>query len=303
MRLRTQFQSISLKYPYFKRVVAYFLFFIFVSLFFVVARFPTDSLVPVIKHAVSSNTPFKVAFSESSFMFPPGFMLKNITLLEPLPTKNRQIITLERLTLNPSIISAFFGKPSATLSAKMLGGSFDFYGETETGDTGDIIKTNFTLNNMDPGRALFWNDFPWAKLNGVINGEGNINFSFENPIKNSGGKITLNMGKGNLSIAKAILPDAQAISLSKGEAIVSIKSGVIFLEKCEITGAEVTVALTGTIVMAQLAQNSRLGLTASIKLRGKLKEKLAPFTSFFKKDKTGATMIKIGGTLASPAAR
>jgi type II secretion system protein N len=285
--------------PLFAKIAGYALFFIAALAVMIYLRFPTDAMGKVIQSALVS-APVTVNIGGVSLTLPPGLALKNVSLSDK-SSANNHIVSIQRLKLRPSILSAITGNQRAILSADMLGGDVDAKIDI-SGEKNEEINIEFGFSNINPGAGQWWDQVPWGRLEANIDGEGA--FFIPGAIFGKAvGHINISLDKGMVIFSKTMgikLPD---IAIDSGELEVNLKSRRLTIENARVVGPDFSATITGNIFATSVPKFSRINLEVKISMEKSFEEKLGPLTLLLPPEKGGVRLIRIGGNMEKPDIR
>jgi len=288
--------SLIISRPLLAKTAGYSLFFFAALATLLYIRFPVGVVGEMIQSA-TFKAPVKARIGRVSLSFPPGLVFENVIISDKSPA-NRQILSIERLKLRPSILSAIKGSRRALLSARILDGDalaiVDFSGEKK-----EKINMELKFSGINTGDGKWWDTVMWGRLDTKLNGEGSFLLAGGNIIKGEG-RFKVAMDKGLITFKKEIgikLPD---IAIDSGEMEIDFKARKLTIKNAQFTGPEFNATITGDIFATPIPKFSRFNLTLKISIDKTLKKKLGAIALLLPPEKGGVRSVRIGGTGANP---
>ncbi|MDH4185114.1 MAG: type II secretion system protein GspN [Nitrospinota bacterium] len=276
------------------RSILYVLFFAVALVAFIYIRFPAARLTPIVNETLR-EAPFHVEAGDIQLAFPPGLRLNSVTVAEKSDPKSL-IVTVPRLTIKPSIISAILGRAKADISAELLGG-----GVSASADSGEKeVEISMEFDGIDPGQGEWWGRFPWFKAQGLISGKGRMEMKMRD-LPAGEGTMKAELAEGSITLNKSLNPSGASIIIDKGELELKMAKGVISVAKGSFTGPDINIQISGNVGVSQNFPDSRLNIVAAIFLSPSMKEKLGMVASMLPAaNHEGKHVIRLGGSLAQP---
>lgn len=283
--------------PLIVKIGGYVLFFIAALAIMVYLRFPTDAIGKVIQSALIS-APVTVDIGSVSLVLPPGLALKNVSLSDKSSAK-KHIVSIQRLKIRPSILSAIAGKQRAILSADMLGGDVDAKIDI-SGEKNEEINIEFGFSDINPGAGQWWWDqVPWGKLEANMDGEGTF-FIPGSIFGKAEGALTISLENGLVKFNKTMGIELPDIVIDSGELELNLKSRRLTIENARLVGPDFSATITGNIFATSVPKFSRINLEVKISIGKSFEERLGPLALLLPPEKEGVRLIRIGGNMEKP---
>ncbi len=276
-------------------ILGYVIFAVFCFCIAIYRHFPGDTGSNYIQHEILKlNSNLKIDMEGIKPAFPPG--IKASTLF--INYAGIPLIFLEKFKLGFDLFSVFSDAEKYLFRAiakdGTLSGSLTLPGKKE----GQIfLESEFKallFDRLDLGKYLYD-----LQLSGILSGE----------IVAKLDKQKLKTSQGNIHIAKALFEQGSLnfggdeISFSSVDVMFSTDAYTLTIENCRMRGKQLDLESSGEIKIAQLFENSRLNLDASIELHPRFfmeAGNLIP-AEMAKGNSDGTTLyLTIGGTLQNP---
>jgi type II secretion system protein N len=277
-------------------LAAFFLFVFSVALYI---RFPADRLGPLVEQLVSSALPgADLSIGATRIAFPPGITASGVNVSQMQKGGKRiELARFDSVTITPSLIALVTGGERGSISAEGFNGDINVDLDRDDHST----TVSITIGQIDPGASPLWDQVVWGKLSGELSGEGEYSFAAEDSSKGDG-QITATLTKASVTLAQAIAGDMPPVAIDQGNIAISIAKGTATLDTFTLTGPEIEVTLTGTVAInGRVIDNSRLNLTATVKLKGGLQKTVGPMMAMAKPAQNGLTTFTVRGTFHSPS--
>lgn len=287
------------KGPAILKMVGYVIFFIAALMVFTYARLSSDIVTAAVNKAAGKAS-FKISVSNAKLAFPPALSMSDISIIQPLRGKNREALTINSIVIKPSLRHTLFGELGGQADARTLGGDITIRGWTE-GGSANRFDIEFSAREVDPGLLSFWEDFPWARISGSLDGDGKITIN-EGDIQKGSGAAHASVTNGEIALNEALLSGDNKIKLDTATLDLAYDGGKLTVKRGDVLGPQIKATLSGDVIVAKNPAYSRLNLKIKLKLMGALQEKLGPFLTLFPQE-NGEAVIKIGGTVRSPVTR
>ncbi len=279
------------------RILCYLLALALVTLLFIYIRFPHDEL----KHFVERSSrlgPVAVEIGDARLAFPLGLSLSNVTLSDPYVEKAGEIVAIEYLNFRPSILYAIVGKRFATFYADTLSGVASADVEL-AGDDYETTRLEFQMDELDPAEGMWWKNFPWARLSGIVDGEGEFTITGQD-IRGGAGWLKALLSEGVLTFGPALVVAVPPVSIDSGVLEIDYKSARATIKKGEFAGKDAEAIVTGFVDVAKNPRFSRLNLKVNLKLSDSYRDKLGPLEMLLPQSQNGYMVFQIRGTFAHP---
>lgn len=297
-RLARFFPDVAVSRPGFIRGVAYSIFFIVLFMTFLAWRFPSASIVELAGRRLEV-TGMSVTADSARICLPLGVKMSGVTLFQPSPGKNVEIISAENVEAGVPIFSALTLRKGVYARATALGGEIGFNLSQELFNR-SVTEASVSLDGVNPGLVPALAQTGLARFNGSLDGDGSFSFEGADPLKGAGSFRARLPRPGSITLSKALAGDMGDVAVDTVDVEISFKSGALNLDRLVIKGPQISVSVSGDALLNANPKFTRLNMKAQIRLYGKLEERLQPLLSFFQKGPDGATVIKVTGMAGTP---
>jgi type II secretion system protein N len=264
-----------------KKALWFTLYGILITVIFLYLLFPSDIVKNRLDNALISSG-FVLKTESLSSSFPLGIKMKNLSLTSGSSANTYFQGDLLDLQFNP--LSFFQKKKFIRLSGKAYGGNFSGgFGLASFSRIYPPEEGKLKIKDIDLGRYSLVKSLLGREVTGHASGIWTFNKSTDG---SSSGTIDLFLNQGTFSLFEPFL-GLSRIDFSRGEIKITIRNGILKLEKMEIFGPQLDCFLNGDIALAEDFKNSQLNLNGEIVIA----------------DKKVKMKINIGGTLANPLVR
>lgn len=239
-----------------KNVVLYMLFTVIVLGCFLYIRFPARVVQGYLLDTMAARYP-AVSFSLASvsLSFPPGLKMENVVLgFKGSPESGAR---LESLSVRPRLTGYFVGRSSFAMNAVAYGGAlqgrvnFPHLTPTEIPASAEIKLENLNLAKIAYLKERLGLQIG-GQLSGVFTYRGDSQFDFD--VRNGAYQL----------VDKLFGFDR--LDFSKAEGQITIKGGLLKINKLKLTGDKINFSLKGDIVLNPDIKNSAINLTGTMEL-------------------------------------
>lgn len=231
-----------------KTYIFYTLFTILVTIVFLYAKFPGDSVSRYTEFKVNQNSNINVSIGGSTPLLPPGIQYTDICI----KYSNKKITCIPDLRVYP-LLYPLFGDIS--FEGSIFGGIF----ESNVSDSGKTIYTDLQrirLDQIDLNNYMK-NSFD-IKFSGLLDSIIDITKT-KNNIK---GKVTVNIDNCQINLKKF---PVKKVNFKKLRSSFLLNHKVITIKDIEFDGPELSGNINGTIFIDKVVMMSKLNLTCQIK--------------------------------------
>lgn len=281
--------------PWAAAALGWLALFIIALAVFAYVRFPAETLVPAIERAAREKG-MSLKAKRARLSFPPGVTMQDVTV--GAGEELAPFVSLGTLTLRPSTWAALRGGEGGSADARGLGGRAGARFARKDGR----VTFSLDIEDMDPGQAQWWSQFPWGKLSGALWAEAAVEWEEERPAQASG-KLQARITGGTLTLNKKVFPDFPSAAIETGELEAVIENGAFTITSGRVAGPDFTLTLDGGATLAPSPLFSRLNIKGKLTLSPRLENGLGVFASASPKDAAGARHFALSGTLARPVRR
>lgn len=297
-RLARFFPDVAVSRPGFIRGAAYSIFFIVLFMTFLAWRFPSASIVELAGRQLEGMG-MSVTADSARLCFPLGVKMSGVTLFQPSPGRNVEIISAENVEAGVPIFSALTLRKGVYARARALGGEIGFNVAQKLFSRA-VTEADISLEGVNPGLIPALAKTGFAKFNGSLDGDGSFSFEGADPLKGAGSFKARLPRPGSVTMSKALAGDMGDVAVDTVDVEISFKSGALNLDRLLIKGPQISVSVSGDALLNANPRFTRLNMKAQIRLYGKLEERLQPLLLFFQKGPDGVTSIKITGMAGAP---
>ncbi|MDH5510664.1 MAG: type II secretion system protein GspN [Nitrospinota bacterium] len=286
--------------PWFWRSALYLILLVFATLVFATIRFPSEKLTPMVNHAMR-QAPVHMETQTAEFSFPPGLILRNVSVaLKQQPQNN--LAAISTMKIKPYYLAALMGGLKANIRAQTLDGIVEALVETEKMGDGDS-ELSLTFHGINPGKAQWWDRFPWFKVEGNLGGEGELKVR-HGDVKKAHGWLKAQTRETRLDVGKNLNPDGGVVEIAMGDLELNLEKGKLTVVKGSVSGPHFSATVSGGITMANELNNSILNIIITLAMAEPAKKALGTAALFLPQPGAdGKTIIRVGGTIKSPAVR
>jgi type II secretion system protein N len=225
-----------------------------------------------------------------------------VTLFQPSPGKNVEIISAENVEAGVPVFMALTLRNGLYAQAKTLGGSIGFNVAQRLFSRG-VTDIGVSMEGINPGLVPSLTESGLGKFNGSLDGDGSFFFDGGDPLKGSGSFKARLPRPGSITLSKTMGGDIGDVAVDVADVEISFKSGALNFDRVVIKGPQISISVTGDALINANLRFTRLNMKTQIHLYGKLAERLEPLLSFFPKGPDGGALIKITGTVGAPVFR
>jgi type II secretion system protein N len=248
-----------------KNVVLYILFTFIVLGCFLYVRFPGQAVQSYLLEAMAERYPAVfLSLASVSLSFPPGLKMENVLLgFKDNPESGAR---MESLQVRPRLSGYLVGRSSFALNAVAYGGAVkgrvNFLNLMP-----DKIPTSaeIKLENLNLEKIAYLKERLGRQISGKLNGaftyrgDSQFDFAVEN---------------GSYQLLDKIL-GFDRLDFSKAEGQITLKGGLLKINKLKLTGDKITISLKGDIVLNPDFKNSEINLTGTMDLASMNNKKIS----------------------------
>lgn len=249
--------------------------------------FPVRALEERLEREASQG-PVALAIGDLDLLFPPGLRASEVTVQTPPPS--RQTIELSRVAVRPLWRTLFGADPGITFQAQLRGGELS--GRARKGGSIEAQATGIAFaERLMAGSAL---EVAGTLTNGSFIGAVPPVVGIDSRLELTLDQVQVN-GMEGLGVADGTLALGQIVMRGEG------KGNTLRIEEMSARGGEVQVAGSGSLLLGQPFERSRLNLnlilTPGTGFDPNLRDLLELFASV---GGDGTYRLRLTGTLASP---
>ena len=268
-----------------KEWIGYILYGILITAVFLYCCFPSDRVRDYIGSVVPANNPgISLSIDSAKPGFPPGVRFTNPVI----NFKDKPGSTLEAdvLTARPAPGSLLLGRLVLLLNADIYEGNMQArVGFADRFSTGDPIKLNVKLDNINIGKCSYLKAVSGRRLDGMLKGSGTYNGKYEGWI-DSAGNAEFTLLDGRIQLLKNMF-GFDSLVFDRIEANIILKNRILKMNKINLAGKQLSGSFSGKIFLDKNIRQSRLAMKGKVEIPA-LNQKLS-------------TVLK--GTIANPIVR
>jgi len=238
------------------------LFALFCLIFFTVIKLPKDKLKDYIIGSVNSTLSdqgitYTAKNTTISYLFGIKINLQQVSLTLPPPAPK---VTLDEITLSPSLLNLLIGKFKASFDIKsqktQLGGMFSLKGQQ--------LETTFRAEEIDLGKLGVFTLAAGIDGSALLSGSGDVTLNLAD-YSSTQGSLSLslkNLGLEPQTLFGFAIPK---ISISEGTAYFEATNGKLTIKQFKLgkngnKADDINGSLTGTITLAKYLTSSKMDL-------------------------------------------
>ncbi|ALC15354.1 type II secretion system protein GspN [Desulfuromonas soudanensis] len=253
--------------------------------------FPTAALQARLEGEISSRTPVRVELAGLNLLFPPGLGSQTLTVRPPLP--DERAYTFDRLRLRPLWLTLFTSRPGVQASAGLQGGTIELSARRGGSVTGELHRIPFD-EQLAPGSSL--------QIGGTVNSATLLSaFPLQATTESA---LHVQLGAVQLRGLKNVGAAVDTLNLGTLTLEGSGKGTALKINQLKGEGGDLAVSGTGTLLLAQPLQRSRINLNVTLKPSPRLDRALLDLLELLVKPaRDGSYLLRLSGTLGNPVLR
>ena len=248
-----------------RKWLAYFLFILAVTAFFIYYLFPSDKIKSYITVQFNKTYPgITIALDHVTPAFPPGLRLYNVNFYHT----HDPLFGMEQIKISPALLSLFRSKINFFYKGSAYAGMLEGRGEFTKNTPELMIDGKLSGIRIEEISAI--KDVIGRNISGVLDG----NFTYRNE-KESGNdlKAELIISNGQLELITPLL-QLESLAFKKITAELALKNMNLNIKKCIINGDQMDGSISGSITLKNSPGQSYLKLSGTIKPHPLFLEKL-----------------------------
>ena len=270
-----------------KQILGYTLYGILIFIALLYLRFPNDVVVNYVVSTLSERNP-NVMLSIDSIKpsFPPGLTAKNLTF--GFKDEADSTIQADMLTVRPGLLSLLRGKSTLILDAITYGGTIEGNLAIANLRSGEgPVNTEISFDSLNIDKCSYLTDKLGRQITGKL--QGSLTYTIGNEgFAGSTGNLNFTILNGTYQLLESLF-GFDKLDFSKVEGQMTLKSGVLKIDKLKLTGEKVRCSLKGNIVLNSNAiKSSHMDITCNVEIPGQNNKKVS---------------ILVGGTLGKPTTK
>ena len=288
-----------------KKIIWYSIYFIFVTLFFLFATFPSKSVQAYIQSQAEERIPKSdLSIKKVSLSLPFGLKLYQARLT-PKQDKKGLRLTFDSVTIQPAFWSMIKGERGYHFKGQIYGGDVEGFIAFIKNKSAPPYSVNMILHRIDFKINQLMPGMVDRDLEGIL--DGTVQYMAKNNNLYDGtGEANLTFSKGKTDVKLAFL-DQDAVRFDQLVIRCELKNRRLTLGQMELNGPGLNALISGNINLNREFFMSRLNLKGEIEPLPELFQKLSnnPSTvEFLKKSlKSGKLTFAVSGTIDEPRMR
>ncbi len=249
-----------------KSIVLYILFTFVVLGFFLYVRFPDQAVRSYLLDTVAERYPAaSLSLASVSPNFPPGLKMANVIMsFKDNPASD---VRLESLIVRPRLLGFIVGRSSFAMNAVAYGGAMQ--GRVNFPNLlPDKIPTSaeVKLENLNLEKIAYLKERLGRQISGKLSGV----YTY----RGSDSQFDFNVQNGTYQLVEKI-SGFDRIDFSRAEGQITLKGGLLKINKLKLTGDKINLSLKGDIVLNPDFKNSEISLTGTIELAAMNNKKMS----------------------------
>jgi type II secretion system protein N len=239
-----------------KPILYYTLFTVSALVFFLYVRFPGPVVQSYLLNSMAERYPaLSLSLESVSLSFPPGLHMENVLLVfKDNPGSN---VRLESLRVRPRLSAYVLGRSSFAINAAANGGTVKGRVNFPQLVPEKIpAGAEITLDNVDLEKIAYLQERLGRQITGRLSGaytyRGDSQFDFA--IQN-----------GTYPLVDKLF-GFDRLDYSRAEGQITLKGGLLKINKLKLTGDKITISLKGDIILNPDFKNSEINLTGTMEL-------------------------------------
>ncbi|BCR05990.1 hypothetical protein DESUT3_30590 [Desulfuromonas versatilis] len=252
--------------------------------------FPAGELKNRIEFEVTTRTPARLEMEHLSLRFPPALRAQQVNVTQP---GQELKLTLDSLTLKPLWHSLFGSNPGVAFASQLLGGNA--WGNLRRDGAVEAQVEELTFSApLAAGSSL--------GISGVVS-RGSLAGAW--PLRpETETSLALEVNQARLTGLEAIGATTPNLSLGTLTLAGSGRGTALRIDKLENQGGDLQVSGTGTLLLSEPPENSRVNLSLTLNRSPSLDQALVELLDLFiKPGPDGTYRIRVTGTLGNPRMR
>lgn len=279
-----------------KKWVAYTIYIIFVSIFFLYFLFPDKVLTSYVNEKLLNSIPgYKVSVNQIRPSFPFSLCLKSVGLFQ----EDKEIITADKLNIRPRFLTLFSQTKAFVVNGIIFGGKLKGSADLTVNEPQPFVNINLLLNNIEIGKIPSLKRIIPHSITGVAN--GNIIFSTKQPYGNGKADITISPCQVDL---KPALFGVDQLKMDTVATSIEMENRQVKINSFEVKGRDVAGKATGSVMLRTPIANSAISISGQITPTPALIKKLGnilPAGIFGEKNASNNGIpFRISGTFENP---
>jgi type II secretion system protein N len=252
---------------------------------FVIAGFPYDRALT----GTLAPMGLQLSYSDQHLRFPIGSVLENVTLLDMHQPGGEPVFQSDRVALAPGL-GTLIGRPGIHVDAD----AYDGQARVTLQQSGNLSTIGFDLKEVDLSRYPLPTRYG-VSVRGIVSAKGNLRVDDVTKISQDGA-MTLLIRELAVGMGRAL----PRISFSRLDAELTIRHGVVTVDRLEGSGPDAALSVHGTVHLGPTAQLTTVDLSARITPTAIGRARLGFLLGFLPHPPDSRPYV-IRGSLAAPA--
>ena len=254
--------------------------------------FPLDPIARQVEQLVEKRAHLTLEISQPGWGFPPGISADQLSLTGAALQGER--LQLDQLSISPLWSSLLSTNPGVSITGNLFSGDLDAavrkQGELDLKLSGARLEEQ----KLSPQLSIL--------LSGT---NGNLDFSGVLPIAGANqSQVELNLDQIVLTGMSALGSAKDNLSAGKLQVVVDIKGTTVSIKSLELSGGDLALSGSGTIILGSRPKLSRLNLSLLLKPGPQLDPQLRDLLGLLAKpERDGSIKFRLLGSLAAPQLR
>jgi len=253
--------------------------------------FPTAVLKARLEQEIAARTPVRVDITGLNLQFPPGLSSRALTVRPPLP--DERAYKFDTLRLRPLWLTLFTSRPGVSVRAGLQGGTIELSARRGGSVIGEVHQIPFN-EQVAPGSSL--------QISGKVTSANLVSaFPLQAATEST---LRIQLGTVQLTGLKNVGSATDILNLGTLSLEGSGKGTALKINQLNSEGGDLSVSGTGTLLLAQPLQRSRINLNVTLKPSPQLDRALLDLLELLVKPaRDGSYLLRLSGTLGNPVMR
>lgn len=248
-----------------KNVVFLTAYAILMLMFFLYARFPGKVMEDYILTVQAERYPGMFLSLESvTLAFPLGLKLENISF--GFKNNMEANIHLDSFAVRPCFSGYISGQPSFLVNARAYGGSINgVVPVSYFSRKGNSAKAKIMFDGLTLEKCTFFKDNLGRRIAGEIGGS---------IVYGDGGQLDFTARNGSYQLLESLF-GLDKLDFNTVEGQISIRGGVLTINKLRLKGDKINCSIKGDIVLKDAIRNSEVNLSGAMEIAGMNNKKVS----------------------------
>jgi type II secretion system protein N len=254
--------------------------------------FPLEPIARQVEQMVEKRVNLTLEISQPGWGFPPGITADQLSLTGSALQGER--IQLDQLRVSPLWSSLLSTNPGVSIAGNLFSGDLDATARKQGDVDLKLSGARLEAQKLSPQLSLL--------LSGA---NGNLDFTGVLPIARANqSQAELNLDQIVLTGMSALGSAKDSLSAGKLQLVVDIKGTTVSIKTLDLSGGDLALSGSGTIILGNRPSLSRLNLSLVIKPGPQLDPQLRDLLGLLAKpERDGSIKVRLLGSLAAPQLR